>query len=343
MAQNGLSRRFTAIVAGAAAGLLLAGCVNFSALDDLQEAPPPTGSPFESALFQNYAFLAHSFGDVGHASYTSFDQEGSISLAQTSNDIAGLANAYAAKALLLSGGEAVDPEPSKNLASHAIRDRLVRALTSGRDTFPRDAARAQADYDCWMLDAALPSQAPAAAQCRASLDVTLPRLESEVQATAQKPTEAATPATPESTTPADAAAATPAPATPAPVTPAPATPEPQSSSSAKTPTYVVNFAFNSTTLTAYAMSVLRRAIADARAGGQPKIEVVGHTDSAGGEAYNLHLSDRRAEIVRDALVALGARREAIETRGVGEADLAFQTGDGVPNAKNRRSVITLTI
>jgi outer membrane protein OmpA-like peptidoglycan-associated protein len=168
--------------------------------------------------------------------------------------------------------------------------------------------------------------------------VTLPRLEGEVQATTQKPAEAATPATSESTTPPAPAATTPAPATPA-----PATPEPQSSSSATSPTYVVNFAFNSTTLTHDAMSVLRRAIADARAGGQPKIEVVGHTDTVGGEAYNLHLSDRRAEIVRDALVDLGARREAIETRGVGKADLAVQTSDGVRNAENRRSVITLVI
>jgi outer membrane protein OmpA-like peptidoglycan-associated protein len=335
MAQNGISRFFSAIVTGAAAGLLLSGCVNFSALDDLREASPPTGSPFDQALFQDYAFLAHSFGDVGQASYTAFDQEGSISLAQTNSDIAGLANAYASKALSLSRGESVDPEPSQNLASHALRDRLVRALTPGRDAFPRDAARAQADYDCWMLNAAVASQARPAAQCLAALDVTLSRLESEVQAIVQAPTSAETPA------PSAPTAA--APATPAPATPAPATPGPQSSSSATSPTYQVTFAFNSTTLTPYDMNVLQRAIADARAGGQPKIEVVGHTDTSGGEDYNLHLSIRRAEVVRDALVDLGARREAIETAGVGETDLAVQTGDGVRNPENRRSVITLMI
>ena len=340
MVHNGILRRFTAILTGAAAGLLLAGCVNFSALDDLREAPPPTGSPFDQALFQDYAFLAHSFGDVGQASYMAFDQEGSISLAETESDVAGLANAYASKALSLSRGEAVDPEPSRNLAAHTLRDRLVRALTPGRDAFARDAARAQADYDCWILNAALTSQAAAAAQCRASLDVTLSRLEGEVKTTAQPPAEAATPATSASTTPAPA---TPAPATPAPATPAPATPEPQSSSSAQSPTYVVNFAFNSTALTPHDMDVLQQTIADARAGGQPKIEVVGHTDTSGGEDYNLHLSIRRAEVVRDALVALGARREAIEARGVGETDLAVQTGNGVRNPENRRSVITLVI
>ncbi len=342
MVQNGISRRFTAILTGAVAGLLLAGCINFSALDDLREASPPTGSPFDQALFQNYAFLAHSFGDVGQASYTSFDQEGSISLAKTDSEIAGLANAYAAKALLLSRGEAVDPESSRDLTSHTLRDRLVRALTPGRDAFPRDAARAQADYDCWMLNAAVASQTGSAAQCRASLDVTLSRLESEVKATTPTPAADATPA------PATAASATPAPPAPATATPAPATlepaaPGPQSSSSPKPPTYQVTFAFDSTILTPQDMDVLQRAIADARAGGQPKIEVVGHTDTAGGEAYNQNLSIRRAEVVRDTLVILGARREAIETRGVGEADLAVQTRDGVPNPENRRAVITLLI
>jgi outer membrane protein OmpA-like peptidoglycan-associated protein len=335
MAQNGLSRFFSVIVTGAAAGLLLAGCINFSALDDLRDAPPPTGSPFDQALFQDYTFLARSFGDVGQASYTAFDQQGSISLTKTDSDIAGLANNYASKALQLSRGEAVDPEPSQNLASHKQRDRLVRALTPGRDAFPRDAARAQADYDCWMLNAALTSQTQPAAQCLASLDVTLSRLEGEVRAIPQTPAEAATPAAPAPTTDTSTTAA--------PATPAPATPEPQASSSVTPPTYVVNFAFNSTTLTGDAMSVLRRAIADARAGGQPLIEVVGHTDTAGGEAYNLHLSSRRADVIRGALVELGARREAIETKGVGEADLVVQTGDGVPNAANRRSVITLVI
>ncbi|MDE2133515.1 MAG: OmpA family protein [Alphaproteobacteria bacterium] len=332
MAHIGTSRRFTA---AAACSLLLAGCVNFSALDNLADATPPADSRFAQALFQDDVFLAHSFGDVGQASYTAFDQEGSLSLAQVDSDVANLANAYAAKALQLSRGEDVDPEPSKDVASHALRDRLVRALTAGRDTFPRDAARAQADYDCWMLNGTVASQAPAAAQCRASLDVTLSRLENEVPA-------AAAPSAQPPATPAPASAPE-TPAAPAPATPAAATPGPQSSSSPTAPTYTVNFALNSTALTPRAMSVLQQAIADARAGGQPKIEVVGHTDTSGGEAYNKGLSLRRAAVVRDSLVRLGARREAIEIEGVGKTDLAVQTADGVREPRNRRSVITLEI
>ena len=43
----------------------------------------------------------------------------------------------------------------------------------------------------------------------------------------------------------------------------------------------------------------------------------------------------------DALVQMGARRSALHASGVGETDLAVQTGDGVKEAKNRRTVITL--
>lgn len=163
----------------AAAGLALAGCVNFSALDDLAEAPPPK-DPFNLALFQDYAFLANSFGDVGQAQYTSFDQSGSIPLTATDASVADLANAFAAKALQLSDGQLIDPEVSRDVKTHELRERLVRALAVGRDSFPRDAARAQADWDCWRLNYRVASQAAAAERCHHSFEVTLPRLESEV-------------------------------------------------------------------------------------------------------------------------------------------------------------------
>lgn len=163
-----------------AAGLMLAGCINFSALDNLKTAKP-AGPPFRQALFKNYAFLAHSFGNMGQASYTSFDQNASIPLTKTNAAIARLANAYAEKALLLSRGDVVDPVASRDVQTHNLRVRLVRALRDGRDDFPRDAARAQADWDCWRLDSTVPSMAAAAEQCHKSFQVTLVRLEDEVK------------------------------------------------------------------------------------------------------------------------------------------------------------------
>jgi outer membrane protein OmpA-like peptidoglycan-associated protein len=79
----------------------------------------------------------------------------------------------------------------------------------------------------------------------------------------------------------------------------------------------------------------------ARSGGQSRINIVGHTDTSGPAGYNQRLSVHRANVVVEALVDMGARRPAIHASGVGENDLAVETGDGVKEAKNRRAVITL--
>jgi len=76
--------------------------------------------------------------------------------------------------------EAGDPEPSLDIKTHELRDRLLRALVSGRDVFPRDAARAQADWDCWRLNATVATQLPASEACHKSFEITLPRLEAEL-------------------------------------------------------------------------------------------------------------------------------------------------------------------
>jgi len=166
--------------------LALAGCINFSPLDDLETVTPPT-DPFQAALFKNYAFLARSFGLVGQAQYGSFDQTASIPLTQTEETVADLANAYADKAIKLTRDELVEPEPSRDIKTHEQRDRLARALVVARDVYPRDAARAQADWDCWRLNLKVPSQAASADKCRQSFEITLPRLEAEASVvTAEK-------------------------------------------------------------------------------------------------------------------------------------------------------------
>jgi hypothetical protein len=156
----------------------LAGCVNFSPLDDIETTAPPT-SPFNLALYKNYTFLAKSFGLVGQAQYGSFDQNASIALTETEITTADLANTYADKALKLTRDELVDPEPSRDIKTHEQRDRLVRALALVRDVYPRDAARAQADWDCWRLNLTVHSQLQAAERCRLSFEVSLPRVEAE--------------------------------------------------------------------------------------------------------------------------------------------------------------------
>jgi outer membrane protein OmpA-like peptidoglycan-associated protein len=110
---------------------------------------------------------------------------------------------------------------------------------------------------------------------------------------------------------------------------------------APAPDFTVYFDFDSWTLKAEQLTVLTNVINSARTGGQSNINIVGHTDSSGDADYNQRLSVQRANVVVEALVQMGARRAALHASGVGETDLAVQTGDGVREERNRRTVITL--
>jgi len=302
-----------------ASTLLLAACGS-SAFDDLADTQPQ-GSAFQQAQFKDYSYLARSFGAVGKPAGTSFDTGESMSLSDIDDSVADLANSYAQKAVDAANGKDVQPEdaPEDNADAQAMRTRLEAALDEGRDKAPADAARAQADYDCWIMDAKVESQAAASTRCRQSLDTSLARLEQGVV-----PPEAAPPP------PAPSAEATPPP--PAPEAPAPA---------ATQSDYTVYFDFDSWTLTAEDLATITQAVDSARKGGQSHISVVGHTDTSGTAEYNMRLSVRRAKVVKEVMVQMGARPESIKTSGVGETDLAVDTGDNVKEAKNRRSVITL--
>ena len=77
------------------------------------------------------------------------------------------------------------------------------------------------------------------------------------------------------------------------------------------------------------------------------VDIVGHTDSIGSEAYNQALSERRAASAADFLVAQGVNSGLITTRGMGELQpIAPNTNpDGSDNpagrAQNRRVDITV--
>jgi len=168
------------VTAAALSGVLLSGCVNNTALDDLRETKP-AGSPFDTALLNNYSALAHSFGEVGAAAGVSFDSEGSMQLTSMDSKIGALANAYAEKALIAARGSVVEPEPGVDVPTHKMRDRLIRALERGRETYPADSARAQAEYDCWMMNATVPAMAAASRQCLSGAERALQKVEAEAK------------------------------------------------------------------------------------------------------------------------------------------------------------------
>ncbi len=105
--------------------------------------------------------------------------------------------------------------------------------------------------------------------------------------------------------------------------------------------FIVYFGFDEWFLSAEALEVLSTAIDAARAGGHSKIISAGHTDTSGPSFYNDELSVRRAEVVKLTLVEMGALPDAVEVIGYGESRLAVQTGDGVREPLNRRTVVTL--
>jgi hypothetical protein len=181
----------------------LSGCIGTTALSRLPQTRP-IGDPFSQALFKNYALLAQSFGTVGTpSSGTPFDADNSISLGSMSSSVADIANTYAEKALTTAQGDEILPEePDSALkGSDALRLQLLRDLDQGRDRAPEHAARAQADYDCWIINARSTELVKASARCRRSLGYTLPQLERDVSVMPVAPAAPAQSATPDSAAP----------------------------------------------------------------------------------------------------------------------------------------------
>lgn len=98
----------------------------------------------------------------------------------------------------------------------------------------------------------------------------------------------------------------------------------------------VNFDFNSTRLKSEAYPILFHAVQTLLRNPDMKVEIQGFTDNIGSESYNMKLSERRAETVKNYLVARGVDRNRLRTKGFGESQPIAdnKTADG--RAINRR-------
>jgi outer membrane protein OmpA-like peptidoglycan-associated protein len=67
-----------------------------------------------------------------------------------------------------------------------------------------------------------------------------------------------------------------------------------------------------------------------------EVYVVGHTDLVGTEAYNIELSSRRANHLRDLLVSSGIKPSALFVSFYGKARPLVPTKDEIPEPRNRR-------
>ena len=66
------------------------------------------------------------------------------------------------------------------------------------------------------------------------------------------------------------------------------------------------------------------------------LTVEGHTDSQGNDAYNMTLSQARADAVRDYLVQRGYQADRIKAQGLGEGRPVAENGNAEGRANNRR-------
>ncbi|GGA11670.1 cell envelope biogenesis protein OmpA [Blastomonas marina] len=71
------------------------------------------------------------------------------------------------------------------------------------------------------------------------------------------------------------------------------------------------------------------------------IDVYGHTDSTGSDAFNQALSERRAKAVADYLIARNVDRRRIMTQGFGETQPIADNGTEAGRAQNRRVEIKI--
>ena len=107
------------------------------------------------------------------------------------------------------------------------------------------------------------------------------------------------------------------------------------------PSFMVFFEWDKSDLNAASLETIAKAAAAYRAKGGAQVKATGHTDTSGPDVYNMALSLRRANAVKDALVRDGVPERDISVVGVGESQPLVKTADGVREAQNRRVEIVI--
>jgi outer membrane protein OmpA-like peptidoglycan-associated protein len=105
--------------------------------------------------------------------------------------------------------------------------------------------------------------------------------------------------------------------------------------------YIVFFDWNMSTITPESAAIIRTAAANAGTMKTVRLDLTGHADRSGTDAYNLKLSQRRADAVKAMFVSLGFKDSEISVVAKGEADPLVPTDDGVREPQNRRVEIVL--
>ena len=99
------------------------------------------------------------------------------------------------------------------------------------------------------------------------------------------------------------------------------------------------FDFDKSAIRADAQGRLDDVVARAKGVSVEAVNVVGHTDSVGTDAYNMKLSQRRAASVKDYLVKHGVPAGRVHTEGKGESAPVADNKTREGRQKNRRAEI----
>ncbi len=283
--------------------LLLGGCGVTFDYSDIREMEI-TGGDFDAALGREYRELALFEADE------MWDWQHAAQ--------------YREKTLSAAGGNPPAPEkpgawrlPAEKVgAITAASVRLDAVLArNARAAMPVTAARAQSRLDCWLEQQEEDWQPDHIARCRDEFFASLMELEGTlvIPAAAESPaTPAALDSGPESDMAPDRAEA-----------------------------YAVFFDFDSAALRPDVDATVQSVIRAMKDGKSVRIIVGGHADRAGPGAYNLALSRKRAEAVRQALLGRGAPADRITINAHGEDRPRVATPDGVREPRNRRVEITV--
>jgi outer membrane protein OmpA-like peptidoglycan-associated protein len=103
----------------------------------------------------------------------------------------------------------------------------------------------------------------------------------------------------------------------------------------------VTFAFDSSDLNAQFFPVLDKVAGTLKEFDKSVIEVAGHTDSVGSDAYNQTLSEKRANSVASYLSSHGVPSARMVTHGAGEAHPVASNDTEEGRSQNRRVEITI--
>ena len=104
--------------------------------------------------------------------------------------------------------------------------------------------------------------------------------------------------------------------------------------------FIVFFEWDKSDITPDASSILDNAVTQYQNCGNAQVMLAGHADRSGSPAYNVGLSQRRADSVKAYLSAHAIPEGVISTEAFGESRPRVETADGVREVQNRRVEVT---